>query len=254
MIPLERQRRILESIRRDGSVRTVDLAREFAVAEETIRRDLDLLARAGHLRRTHGGAVDAASPRIELSHDERGTRQLAEKRQIARTAAGWILPRETVLLDASSTALELCQYLPVDAGLRVVTYALEVVRRLAAREDIELVQLGGVYERRGQRFSGLLTEAALRALRIDRLFFSGSGFDLRQGIGDANPDQARLKCMMLSQAAWSCALIDHTKLGVATDHYFAPPSAFHALVTDVAGKSFTKKHLAKARFECAVAG
>jgi len=248
MIPLERHRRILENARRGGTVRTVDLAREFAVAEETIRRDLDLLARGGHLRRTHGGAVDAAVALSELSHEEREVRQLAEKRAIARGAAGLIEAGETLLLDASSTALELAAQLPAGRSLRVVTYSLEVVQRLAVREDIELVQLGGTYERRGRRFSGLLTEAALRALRIDRFFFSGGGFDPRQGVGDPNPDQARLKALMLAQAAWSCALLDSTKLGAPTDHFFAAPEDFEVLVTDAGGRTFVKKRAGKLRW------
>jgi DeoR/GlpR family transcriptional regulator of sugar metabolism len=236
MIPLDRQRRILEVAQRDGAVRTVDLAQEFAVAEETIRRDLDLLARNGRLRRTHGGAVDASVPLGELSHAEREVRQLAEKRAIAREAAKWIESGETILLDASSTALELAASLPENHSLRVVTYSLAVIERLAAREDVELVQLGGVFDRRGRRFSGFLTETALRSLRIDRFFFSGGGYDKRRGVGEPNPDQARLKSLMLDLAGWSCALLDHTKFCARTDHFFAPPASFDVLVSDGAAK------------------
>jgi DeoR/GlpR family transcriptional regulator of sugar metabolism len=240
MIPLERQRRILENARREGTVRTVELAREFAVTEETIRRDLDLLTRRGRLRRTHGGAVDPAAllagmARTELSHAERGVRQLAEKQAIARAAVTFIGPGETILLDASSTALELASLLPSGLSLRLVTYSLAVAERLAAVEDVELVQLGGTFDRRGRRFSGILTEMGLRTLRIDRFFFSGGGFHPCQGVGEPNPDQARLKSLMLAQAAWSCAMLDHTKFGAKTDHFFAPIDSFHVLVTDAAG-------------------
>ena len=211
MLAAERQRQILERVRRDGTVRTTDLARDFVVTEETIRRDLDLLGRRGHLRRTHGGAMDATAPLGELSQSERESRQLDEKISIGREAVRLISPRETILVDASTTALEFADQLPEGIPMRVVTYSLAVVERLSARDgNIELIQLGGTYESRGRRFSGMLTESALRALRIDRFFFSGGGLDPAGGVSEPNPEQARLKRMMLKHAEWCCALLDHT--------------------------------------------
>ncbi len=249
MLAAERQRRLLDLARKNGTVRTTELAGDFGVTEETIRRDLDFLARMGHVRRTHGGAMDATVSLGELSHSEREARQLEEKVAIGREAATLVKEGETLLLDASSTALEFASQLPDGMRLRVVSYSLAVVERLATREDIELIQLGGVYERRGRRFSGLLTETALRALRIDRFFFSGGGFDPTLGLGDPNPDQARLKRMILAHAGWNCALIDHTKMGATTDHFFAKPEELNALVCDAEAKPFAKKYLKGGPFE-----
>lgn len=244
MLAAERQRKILERVRRDGTVRTTDLARDFVVTEETIRRDLDLLGRRGHLRRTHGGAMDATAPLGELSQSERESRQLDEKIAIGREAVRLICPRETILLDASTTALEFADQLPEDVPVRVVTYSLAVIERLASRDsNLELIQLGGTYEARGRRFSGMLTESALRALRIDRFFFSGGGLDPVRGVSEPNPEQARLKRMMLQHAEWSCALLDHTKLGVQTDFYFAAAEELDVVVTDRGAKIYSKSHL-----------
>lgn len=46
MLATERQNQILALIEERGSVRTVDLAAEFEVTDETIRRDLQALAEA----------------------------------------------------------------------------------------------------------------------------------------------------------------------------------------------------------------
>ena len=249
MLAAERQRRILEVARKNGTVRTTELAGDFEVTEETIRRDLDFLARVGHLRRTHGGAMDSTVALGELSLSERESRQLEEKLSIGREAATLVKEGETLLLDASTTALEFASQLPDGVPLRVVTYSIAVVERLATREAIELIELGGTYERRGRRFSGMLTEAALRMLRIDRFFFSGGGFDPKLGIGEPNPDQARFKRAMLEHAEWSCALMDSTKLGAPTDHFFAKPEELQAMVTDKGGRSYAKKHLITPTYE-----
>lgn len=187
--------------------------------------------------------MDAAVSLGELSPSEREARQSEEKIAIGRSAAELIQDGETLLLDASSTGLEFATQLPKDKRLRVVTYSLAILERLALREDLELVQLGGFYERSSRRFSGLLTEKALLALRIDRFFFSGSGFNPKYGVGESDPEQARLKQMMVEHAEWSCALMDHTKLGARTDHFFAQCADFHVLVTDKGGRSYASKYL-----------
>lgn len=243
MLAAERQRRLLDLARKNGTVRTTDLAADFNVTEETIRRDLDFLARLGHLRRTHGGAMDTTVTLGELSQSEREARQLEEKIAIGREAATLVKEGDTLLLDASSTALEFAAQLPNGMRLRVVSYSLAVIERLSNREDIELVQLGGSYERRGRRFSGMLTESALRMLRVDRFFFSGGGFSPTLGVGEPNPDQARFKRMMLEHSAWKCALMDHTKMGSAADQFFAKPEELDALVCDAGAKAYVKKHL-----------
>ena len=54
---LARRERILDELRRAGSVRVPELARVLGVAELTVRRDLRELADKGLLSRVHGGAT-----------------------------------------------------------------------------------------------------------------------------------------------------------------------------------------------------
>ena len=54
---LSRREHILDELRRAGSVRVADLARQLAVSELTIRRDIGQLADRGLVTRVHGGAT-----------------------------------------------------------------------------------------------------------------------------------------------------------------------------------------------------
>lgn len=245
MLAIERQRRILDRAKREGTVRTQDLAALLSVTEETVRRDLDALSRQGLLRRTHGGAADVSIMPDELPQSEREARQAGEKSVIAKLATRHIDANETLMLDASSTALELARHLPSGCKLRVVTYAQSVIECLAIRNDIELIALGGIYEPKGRRFRGMLTEMGIRSLHIDRFFFSGGGFHETRGIGEPNPEEARLKSTIMAHADWKCALLDHTKLGRATDHYFVKPSEIDLLITDSGGAGFCRKSAPK---------
>ncbi len=241
MLAIERQRKILESARRDGTVRTQELSAALGVAEETVRRDLDALSRQGLLRRTYGGAADLSMGFHEYSQNEREARQSEEKSAIAKMAANQIIAEETIMLDASSTALELARQLPEGLKLRVLTYSHGVVEKLAMRTDIELILLGGIYEPKGRRFMGMLTEMGARAFRIDRFFFSGDGYDSELGLGEPNPEESRLKATVMNHAKWRCALLDHTKLGKATDHFFVKPHELDMLITDELREDFRKK-------------
>ncbi len=238
MLAIERQRKIVDAARRAGAVRTQELAATLGVTEETVRRDLDALARQGLLHRTHGGATEISMTFQEIPQSEREGRQAAEKTVIGKLAAKQVTANETIVLDASSTALEFARHLPEGQGLRIVSYAKDVIELLSTRTDLELVLLGGVYEAKGRRFGGMLTEMGIRSMRVDRFFFSGGGFDSKLGIGEPNPDEARLKATIMSHAKWKCAMLDHTKLGCPTDHFFVKPSEIDLLVTDSAGAEF----------------
>ncbi|HEY9522816.1 MAG TPA: DeoR family transcriptional regulator, partial [Thermopolyspora sp.] len=56
-LPAERRARVVELLRRHGVVRVNDLAAELDVSAITIRRDINLLAEKGVIRRVRGGAV-----------------------------------------------------------------------------------------------------------------------------------------------------------------------------------------------------
>ena len=54
MLASERQRLICEKLQRDGQVLVSELAVEFHVSDETIRRDINALNDANRLRKVHG--------------------------------------------------------------------------------------------------------------------------------------------------------------------------------------------------------
>jgi DNA-binding LacI/PurR family transcriptional regulator len=54
---LQRRERIMDELRRDGSVRVSRLAAEIGVSEITVRRDINALADEGLVTRVHGGAT-----------------------------------------------------------------------------------------------------------------------------------------------------------------------------------------------------
>jgi DeoR/GlpR family transcriptional regulator of sugar metabolism len=72
MLAQDRQQQILALLEARGTVRTIDLAKDFEVTDETIRRDLQNLADSGQLARIHGGASSLSGrPKLQSFTERR---------------------------------------------------------------------------------------------------------------------------------------------------------------------------------------
>lgn len=213
MLALERQRQIVRTVEQEGAARVTDLARRFGVTEETIRRDLTVLEDAGQVTRSHGGVLPARPDRAEVPHRQRETLNEAAKTQMAGEALRRIADGDTILLDASSSALFLARLLP-DRPMTVVTNSVMVVYALAEHRNIRLLSTGGQFASASMSFTGPLAERNLREYHVGKLFFSCAGVDLQRGLSDPNDATAQMKQQMLKMADARILLADHSKFNV----------------------------------------
>src|SRR6478735_3241123 len=113
----------------DGRVVANELAVRFGVSEDTVRRDLRELAKAGYCRRVHGGAL-APSP-VALPIAARVEKDADAKTRLAAEAAKLLQPRHTVFIDAGSTNYAIARAIPRSMELTVVTNAPAIAAALA---------------------------------------------------------------------------------------------------------------------------
>ncbi len=231
MLRLDRHRRLLDLIEGNGSVRTAEAARELGVTEETVRRDFEKLEAEGALQRSHGGAVKHAAARQEHPTSARANQNIAEKRLIAAAAVARIRPGQTILFDASTTALEVAQLLP-DQPLHVLTHALPTALALAEKPAIQVTLLGGSMLRNSLSCTGWAAEAMIEATHIDCAYLSCTGIDALRGASEVSEDQARLKKWIIRYAEEICLLADDSKVGLRSNHYFAHPSEIGRWITN----------------------
>lgn len=238
MLVPERQQRIQEVLRQNGSVTVRELSRLLGVSESTVRRDLQRLARQGVLSRTYGGAVAAVG--AEMAFSERAKEQAAEKRAIGRTAAALVRPGETVIIDAGTTALEVARALRGVRDLRVITNSLPVAWELT-RSSCELILVGGEVRMATLALVGPLAVESLRRLAADRAFIGANGVDLRRGLTTPSLIEAEVKRAMIEAAKEVVVVADRTKLGAVTMAAFARLDEVHRLITDpVAAPEFVR--------------
>jgi DeoR family L-fucose operon activator len=235
MIAGQRQNEIFRDLQEQGAVSVTALAVRFAVTDETIRRDLAKLARSGRVKRTHGGAVLAASDPSEPPFAIRQTANTAAKRAIARAAAQLIDPGDVIAIDASSTGLELAKLLPevpTELPITVVSNGLDVVRWLAERPDVNVISTGGEFDAAGQCFVGPIAETALKQFAFRRAFVSCRALDATRGAGESCPSHAAVKRAMLVAADESYLLADSSKAAERAMCFYAEPSEFVKVFSD----------------------
>ncbi|CAM3916310.1 DeoR/GlpR family DNA-binding transcription regulator [Cohnella lubricantis] len=233
MLVAERYERIVQWVNERGSMRVSELSELCQVTEETIRRDLDRLEMAGRLRRSHGGAVSIKDQpqQPEIPYAEREITHAEEKRRIAEEAVNRIVPKDRILLDASSTAWYMAACMP-DIPLTVLTNSIKVAAELASKEKIEVISTGGILAQRSLSFVGPLAERSLDAYHVDKAFLSCKGIHLERGVSESNELQARIKNRMVGMADQVILLADSSKFGVQAFTHVAELGDIDAIITD----------------------
>ncbi len=122
MLAQERQNEIAARVNTYGSVTVKDLAKEFRVTEDSIRKDLTLLEKKGLLKKTYGGAMKVRVNEHDFFVSDRMDKHLEEKKRIAEKAAGLIENGDMIFLDISTSNIELARILiKEDREITVVT-------------------------------------------------------------------------------------------------------------------------------------
>ncbi|MGJ8640121.1 MAG: DeoR/GlpR family DNA-binding transcription regulator [Opitutaceae bacterium] len=231
MLAQERHQQILSLLEERGTVRTIDLADEFQVTDETIRRDLQVLADEKQLARIHGGASSLSGrPKLQ-SFSERSNLNIDSKNAIAMAAVELIQPGRTYAFDSSTTAVALVSALP-DLPYRVVTNALAVIEQLTSKESIELISTGGRYHSKTHTFIGGDSINTLRHHHIHTAFISSIGFDIERGASEGFQQQATFKQRLVQFAEEVVLLIDSSKFYQRSEYYFSEVERITRIVTD----------------------
>jgi DeoR family fructose operon transcriptional repressor len=230
MLPVDRHTEILRMLDSSNVVKVSDLSGRFKVSEETVRRDLERLEQDGVVRRIYGGAVRVSGRAMELSFQKRQARNLEQKRRIAMLAKDLISDGESILMDSSTSTLELARALP-HMRLTVLTNAVATVMELA-HKDIDVMSTGGVLRQNNLSFVGPVAERALEGYYVDKAFLSCRGMTAREGATDASDLEVELKRRMIRSAKRTIMLVDSTKFGQVGFCSICSLRDVHTVVTD----------------------
>jgi DeoR/GlpR family transcriptional regulator of sugar metabolism len=230
LLPTDRRQIIADLVRERGSVRGSELVGLLGVTNETVRRDLELLARLGVVHRNHGGAVAA------FAHDDSTTAVRVrehgpEKVAIGRRAAQLVSPGTTLILDSGTTTLCLARALRSMRDLVVVTTAVTNALELVGNPDTTVVMSGGVIRPNTFGASGQLAVDTLKELRVDQAFVAIHSVSARGGLMYPTFEEVDAKRAMIEAASEVILLADHSKFGRESLVRVAPITAVDRIVS-----------------------
>lgn len=231
----ERQDHIARIVEELGRARVAELAVRFGVSTVTIRKDLLAIEADGRLVRTHGGAIAIDRNRAELAFDVRDRLQPDEKARIGAAAADLVQDGESIVMDASTTALYVARQLKKRRGwtqLTVITNGLRLASDLAGHPGITVLMLGGRVRWEALSVVGQLGDGLFSRINVQKAFVGASGFTVDSGLSDATDEEAQIKRSMVAAAREVIAVVDHTKWERAAFATFCQTHEIRTVLTD----------------------
>ncbi len=231
----ERQQEIARIVEEEGRARVRDLATRFGVSAVTIRKDLLGLEGERRVVRTHGGAIAARGGRPELAFDIRERLQRDEKARMGAAAAARVSDGESIVLDASTSALHIALNLkrrPAWHGLTVVTNSIRIASELAGHPGVTVLMLGGRVRWEALSVVGPLGDGVFRRVNVQKAFLGAAAFTMEAGLSDAMEEEAQIKRAMVAAAREVFAVVDHTKWGRVASATFCRTDSLTGVFTD----------------------
>jgi DeoR/GlpR family transcriptional regulator of sugar metabolism len=230
LLSAERRQAILDALGRDGKVVAARLVRELGVSEDTIRRDLRELAAQGLVQRVHGGALPPAPQPGSFAH--RRETSAPAKAALAEAGAGLLRNARVVLLDGSTTNLELARRLPPDQPCTVLTNSPPIAAALAEHPVAEVVMIGGRLDKRAQVTTGAAAVDFIRSVRADACVLGVCALHPEAGLSTDDLEEAQVKRAMVESAADVIALATADKLRAGSAYLVAPVAELTHLVAE----------------------
>ncbi len=211
MLAIERKREILSRLASDGKVIVAELAREFGVTEETVRRDLEKLDSEGLAYKIYGGAVSRKSSALDLPYSVRVAANVAEKEIISELAANFIKDGDRLMLDSSSTAIYIVKKLKSKKNLTVITNSVKILLELSDKPDFTVLCTGGNLKEGSLSLIGSSAEKMISSYHVDFAVCSCKGIDMSLGVTDSNEMDGRVKQAMFASADKKMLALDSGK-------------------------------------------
>ena len=213
MLAIERRNEILEKLQTDRRVVVSELSQLYDVSEETIRRDLEKLVNDGYAIKSYGGAVINENVNIELPFNIRKNRNIVGKQHIADLVSKIVKDGDSIMLDASSTAVYIAKSLQEKGkkNLTIITNSIEILIELFDMQDWTILSTGGASREGSFALVGPQTDKMIRSYHVDKAVISCKGLDVTAGMTDSDELHANNKATMLAAAKEKILAVDSSK-------------------------------------------
>ena len=230
MLTSQRKSLILDMLRREGQVVAKRAAEEFAVSEDTIRRDLREMAAEGLLRRVHGGAMPVSPDLPDFS--ARRTVSSEVKQLLGARAAGLVRQGQMIFLDGGTSTAEIARALPRDTPFTVATHSPTIAADLEHHPSAEVILIGGRLYKHSMVATGAAAMAQITQLRPDIFFLGATAVHPARGLSTGDFEEAAIKRHIAASSAATYVLITAEKLDASSPCTIMPVSDLAGMIVE----------------------
>ena len=249
MLAAERRRIITQRIQATGQVVVSALSAEFAVSEETIRRDLEYLEHEGIAVRIYGGAVLAGNDRVAPPYSIRKNTNVEPKVAIAQLLAKLLQDGDTLMVDESSTAAYAVRAIRHLKNITLITNSVELLREMTGQDSWHVVSTGGTLKPDVLALVGPHAARTVGSYHVRYAVLSCRGINAQLGLADSSDEVVQVKQAMMAASEQTLLLVDHRKFDREGLVALGEISAADKLITDQPPSADWQKRLEKAGVE-----
>jgi DeoR family transcriptional regulator, glycerol-3-phosphate regulon repressor len=208
----EREVRILERVRDEGSASIEHLATQFEVTQQTIRRVVNRLCEQGLLRRVHGG-VSLPVANQNLAYESRQGWHLDGKSRIAQDVSNFIPDGASLLIGLGTTPECVARALAGRQHLHVITNSLNVAAALARNPTVDITIAGGTLRPRDRDIIGEQSVSFFSRFKADFGVFGVGGIDEDGTLLDFHSGEVEARQAIIANSRTALLVADRSKFG-----------------------------------------
>lgn len=244
MFAEERREKIIALLQKKRRVFVKDLAEQFHISIDSVRRDLAMMEQNGLLQRTHGGAIPAVKGRfkpltpsqpVKNPFSSSGEIQLyaadARSLSLAELAVSHIAEGNVVFLGGDPVHLAMLDYLPADLSFTAVTNSIPVADALKHFPRIETYMICGRISSDGTIYDSFSVEF-VKAIKIDVNFLGGCGLSVQYGLSASTPAEAAFYKTVMEISRKTICLTNAEHFGNDRFARIMPISEVSLIITD----------------------
>ncbi len=226
---IERRAKLAKFIMIKGSVSVNELAKEFNVSTEIIKKDLISLEKDTIVNKDH--CIVLSSNYLERHFDEKLLKNMDNKFKIAKKAVEMIPENGVVILDSGTTVLQIAKLLNLKSNLVIVTNSLIVAQALENTKN-QLIVTGGELRKKSMSFVGYLATKAIESIHADIAFVGCDGFHA-DGPCSRSSRELEVKEKIFENSKEVVLVTDSSKFSMDGLYRFATFEQINHLITDI---------------------
>lgn len=226
-----RLRRMEQYVLEKEHVSMEELCKEFDISMNTARLDVAYLVDKGSIKKVYGGVCSNRQNSL-VPFEERKMKNNEKKRSVCRAAAALVEDGDIIYIDSGTTAMYLADFLDNRKNVTILTNNLNAIMRAVPHENLQVICLPGILERKTNSFVSAETGQILARYNIRKAFFAATGVTESGDVTNSSSLEYEIKREAMKNSEHKYLLLDSSKYGKSALLTYAHLSDMEKVIVD----------------------